>query len=214
MILGAAIGGAVPNVPSWEAGYLSNDVGGVMDAMLERTGGFGKFLLVLLALSVLGNASATVYALSLNFQNLLFLARIRIPRVVYTIVATAIIIPVAIVVARNFFSSLIGFLGIIGSWPAAFIAIVVLEHLVIRKGRAENYDLSQWESARGLPSGIAALGAGALSFALVIPSMNKEWYVGPIGEITGDIGFEMAMAVSALLYLPFRMLEIKMRGHV
>lgn len=68
MVLGAAIGGAVPNVPAWQAGYDSNSVGGVLGAMLEPVHGFGKFLLVLMALSMLGNVSGSVYALTLNFK--------------------------------------------------------------------------------------------------------------------------------------------------
>ncbi|KAH0171237.1 cytosine-purine permease, partial [Aureobasidium melanogenum] len=49
LVLGAAIGGACPNVPSWQAGYDSTSVGGVLAAMLEPAGGFGKFVVVLLA---------------------------------------------------------------------------------------------------------------------------------------------------------------------
>jgi len=59
MIAGAAIGGAVPNVPSWDAGYNSYSVGGVIGAMLQPSGGFGKFCLVLLALSMLGNMTGS-----------------------------------------------------------------------------------------------------------------------------------------------------------
>jgi purine-cytosine permease-like protein len=34
LILGAAIGGAVPNVPAWEAAYAKDSVGGVLAEML------------------------------------------------------------------------------------------------------------------------------------------------------------------------------------
>jgi purine-cytosine permease-like protein len=214
MILGAAIGGAVPNVPSWEEGYNENSVGGVLGAMLEPAGGFGKFILVLLALSVLSNVAGTIYALTLNCQALLFLLRIRISRIYYTIGVTAIIIPVAIKVASEFLTSLNNFLGIISYWPACFVAVSVLEHLVIRKGSADNYDLTKWNVANGLPSGVAALAASVLSFGLVIPGMDQLWFVGPFAETTGDIGFEMAFALTAILYLPFRYAEIKIRGHI
>lgn len=55
LILGAAMGGAVPVVTGWAEAYESYGTGGVMAAMLEPAGGFGKFVLVLLALSVIGN---------------------------------------------------------------------------------------------------------------------------------------------------------------
>jgi hypothetical protein len=48
----------------------------------------------------------------------------------------------------------------------------------------------------------------------VIPGMSEIWYTGPIGAITGDIGFEMAFVVTAICYVPFRWLEIKICGHL
>lgn len=202
MIPGAAIAGAMPNVPSWADAYSTGDVGGVISAMLEQVGGFGGFLLVLLAL---GNIVGSLYALTLNWQALLQLARIRIPRVVYTVAATAVIIPVAITIAAEFFGSLNNFMKVIGYWPAALVAVVLLEHLIVRKGRPENYDLAQWEAAGGLPYGVAALAAAVYSFSLVIPGMSQNWFVGPFARRTGDIGFELAFALTSILYLPFRL---------
>jgi len=46
----------------------------------------------------------------------------------------------------------------------------------------------------------------------VIPSMNQVLYTGPIARTTGDIGFEVATVVTALLYVPLRHLEIRWRG--
>ena len=53
MILGAAIGGATPNVPSWMAGYESNYASGVLAAMMHPAGGFGRFVTVIFAVSFL-----------------------------------------------------------------------------------------------------------------------------------------------------------------
>jgi len=66
MVLGAAIGGAVPNVPSWAEGNEQNSAGGVLAAMLQPAGGFGKFLVVLLSFSILGNFSATMLVTPLD----------------------------------------------------------------------------------------------------------------------------------------------------
>ncbi|MBE3047748.1 hypothetical protein IMZ48_35615 [Candidatus Bathyarchaeota archaeon] len=214
MILGVAIAGALPNRPSWQEGYETNSVGGVMGAMLAPVGGFGKFLLVLMALSVLANVIGTVYALSLNLQALLYVARVRVPRIVYGVILTVIIIAVGIEVAAKFIDSLHNFLGIICYWPACYISVATLEHVLFRKGRADNYDLKGWDTAGRLPSGIAALGASVLSFALVVPGMDQLWFVGPIAKTTGDIGFEVAFAITAILYVPFRWLEIRIQGRV
>jgi purine-cytosine permease-like protein len=94
----------------------------------------------------------------------------------------------------------------------ALVSVVCVEHLYFRKGSFARYDLQSWNVPSQLPLGAAALGACISSFALVIPSMNQVWYTGPIARKTGDIGFEMAAIVTALLYIPLRRLEKNWRG--
>ena len=94
-----------------------------------------------------------------------------------------------------------------GTSPGAWVSAICVEHLYFRKGNFVFYDIRSWNVPSRLPLGAAALGASALSFALVIPSMNQVWYTGPIARKTGDIGFEVAIAVTALLYIPLRHLE-------
>lgn len=209
MILGAAIGGAIANVPEWEAGYNSTLVGGALAAMLLPAGGFGKFVVVVLAFTLLGNVAGTMYAITLNFQTLVPWL-VRVPRYVFSLVVTAIIIPVAIRAATDFFLALENFVALIAYWSAAFVGIVMVEHLVFRKGDYRNYDHAAWNKASMLPSGVAALSAGVLSFGLVVPCMAQIWWTGPIAERTGDIGFEAAFVLSALLYVPLRYAEKKL----
>ena len=95
-----------------------------------------------------------------------------------------------------------------GAWFAA----VTVEHLYFRKGDFALYDIRCWNVPSQLPLGAAALGASALSFGFIIPSMSQVWYTGPIARNTGDIGFEFALAVTALLYIPLRHLELRWRG--
>ncbi|EPQ53521.1 NCS cytosine-purine permease [Gloeophyllum trabeum ATCC 11539] len=209
--LGAAVANVAPLVPSWEAGYADGNVGGLLQAMLAPTGGFGKFLTVLLSLSVTANMAMTMYSFCLNVQVFVpFL--VALPRYVFSLVATAIIIPLAIVGSHRFYSTLSNFLGIIGYWASAFGAIILLEHFLFRRGSFPAYDLRQWNTPRQLPLGVAALAAGIMSFGLVIPCMNQVWFVGPIAEKTGDIGFEVAFAVTGLLYIPFRWIELRVWG--
>jgi len=39
--------------------------------------------------------------------------------------------------------------------------------------------------------------------------MDQVWFVGPIGQKTGDIGFEVAFPLAGLLYFPLRTLELR-----
>lgn len=190
MVLGAAIGGAAPNIPSWNEGYENYNVGGVLQAMLLLAGGFGRFVAVLLSLSVIGNLSAATYSISLNFQ-LLVPIFVRVPRIVFSVVYTIVVIPVAIEAAKTFFASLENFIYLIAYWSAAFVAVVAVEHFVFRKADCSRYVADYWDDPSKLPTGMAAIGAMGLSFGLAVPCMSQVWYTGPLAVSTGDIGLEV-----------------------
>ncbi|KAF8223465.1 NCS cytosine-purine permease [Tricholoma matsutake] len=211
--VGAAFAAAAPSVPSWNDGYAGGNIGGLLEAVLQPTKGFGKFLTVLLSLSVVGNIAATLYSASLNVQ-IFIPPLVVVPRYVFSIVTTAILIPLAIVGAHKFYTALTNFLGLISYYGSAYGAIVLVEHLLFRRNDAAAYDVRQWNIPSLLPSGIAAVGAGVCSFGLVIPCMEQAWFVGPIAKSTGDIGFEVAFALSAVLYVPFRALELRIRKNL
>ncbi|KAI1338141.1 NCS1 nucleoside transporter [Xylariaceae sp. FL0016] len=211
MTLGAAIGGALSNVPEWQEGYDTTGVGGVLASMASSAGGFGKFVVVILSFTMLGNIAATMYSITLNFQ-IMVPQLVVVPRYIFSIIVTVIVIPVSIKAATEFFISLENFIALIGYWSAAFVAVLITEHVVFRKCQYDTYDHDIWDSASKLPWGVAALSASVLSFALVIPSMSQVWFVGPIAEKTGDIGFEMALVLTAVLYIPLRFLEKRISG--
>jgi NCS1 nucleoside transporter family len=213
MTLGAAMGGATANIPDWQEGYDVNAASGVLAAMLHPAGGFGRFVTVVLGFSMLGNLAATMYSITLNLQMLvpwLF----RVPRVVFSMVITGIVIGVAVEAAKSFFVNLENFLGVIGYWSAAFIGIVLVEHLLFRRGSFIAYvkDEEAWDDMKKLPWGVAGIGAGILCLGLVVPGMSQTWFTGPIGKKTGDIGFEVAFVISALVYVPLRFAEKKICG--
>lgn len=207
--LGAAAVMAAPNVPSWNDGYgTAGNIGGLLDAMLSPVGGFGKFLTVMLSLSVTANIACTLYSICFNFQ-VLVPSFSRVPRYVFSIVGTAISLPLSIVGAHRFYTALTNFLSLIGYWASAYAAILIVEHHYFRKGDFGSYDRSAWNDPKRLPWGAAAIAAGVLSFALVIPCMQQVWFEGPIGTKTGDIGFEVAFPLAGILYFPLRKLELK-----
>ncbi|KAH9051848.1 NCS cytosine-purine permease [Lactarius vividus] len=209
--LGAAAAITAPVVPSWDAEYAGGNVGGLIDAMLQPVGKFGKVLMVFVSLSVTGNNVPTIYSFGMCFQTFVP-SLVVVPRYVFSVVATAVIIPLSIAGQHKLYSALSNFLSIIGYWAGSWAAAVLVEHLYFRKGDFALYDLQCWNVPSKLPLGAAALTASALSFALVIPSMDQVWYSGPIARTTGDIGIEMAMTVTALLYVPLRHLEKRWKG--
>ncbi|KAK7431467.1 hypothetical protein QQZ08_001957 [Neonectria magnoliae] len=213
LILGAAIGGAKPNVDSWQTAWNAYGVGGVLAEMLRPAGGFGKFVLVVLALSVVGNMVLSNYSVALCLQMLLPIFA-KVPRFVFIIITMATMIPMAIYAAKEWVTSLENLLSVIGYWAGCFDAVIIEELLVFRKMDYMSYDPRIWNKGRSLPPGFAAIGASVVSLALVISSMDTTWYTGPIGEHIGDIGFKVAFVVTALAYYPLRKLEIKWSGRV
>lgn len=111
LILGAAMGGAVPVVDGWADAYDAYGAGGVLAAMVSSVGGFGKFVLVLLALSVLGNIAMSMYSVALNLQMILPVFT-KVPRFFFIMVVIAIMIPVAIKAAEDWEESLENFLAL------------------------------------------------------------------------------------------------------
>ncbi|KAK7683187.1 hypothetical protein QCA50_013860 [Cerrena zonata] len=165
--LGAAVVGAASSVPAWSQGYENGNVGGLLEAMLQPVGNFGKFLTVLMALSVAGNVAPTLYSFGFNFQVFMpFL--VSVPRYAFSLLATAIIIPLSIVGQHKFYDTLTNFLGLIGYWASAFLAVILMEHFVIRRGDFASYDLRYWNSPGKLPTGLPALGACLLACSLIV----------------------------------------------
>lgn len=172
MVLGAAIGGAVPMIPEWSAAFDAGSTGGVFLEMMRNIGGFGKFLAVIIAFTPLGNLAGTLYSISIQLQVLTPIFH-RIPRYCFSVVITAIIIAVAIPISKTLMVSLENFLGCIGYWAGVYVGVITVEHVVFKKRRAENYDPKIWNDGAKLPLGVAALAAVALPFALIVPCMNQ-----------------------------------------
>ncbi|KZT10370.1 NCS cytosine-purine permease [Laetiporus sulphureus 93-53] len=213
LCFGAAVAVALPYVPAWNDGYNNGNVGGLLEAMLRPAGNFGKFLTVLLALSVTANLAPTFYSFCMSFQVFIPPAA-AVPRYMFSLLAVAIVIPLSIAGQHKFYDTLSNFLGIIGYWASAFCAVVLIEHFVIRRSDFSSYNLRYWDDYRRLPPGFAAVCACLLSVGLIVPSMDQVWFVGPIAQRTGDIGFEMAFTVTGLCYVPLRYLELRFRKMV
>ena len=191
--------------------YETKSLAGLLHAILRPAGDhFSRFLLVVLAFSVIANVAPTLYSCSLSLQVFLpFEATLRIPRYLLSMLATAALIPLAILAAAHFEPALVNFLGLIGYWSAIFAAIVFVEHVVFRGMDFGQYDVTAWDSPRRLPSGVAALASCAVGAAFVVLCMEQVWFIGPVAKTTGDIAFEMGFVAAGVAYIPFRFLERK-----
>ncbi|KDR68333.1 hypothetical protein GALMADRAFT_256960 [Galerina marginata CBS 339.88] len=207
-MLGAAFAAAAPGIPSWQSGFEEgNNVGGLLAAVLAPAGGFGKFLLVLIALSTSCACAPTMYTFGMSFMAITpFFA--RVPRYVFAIISEAILIPLAVIGAKKFYTTLVDVLSVIGYWSTAFAAIVLIEHFLFRHSSFQAYNILHWNKSSLLPPGIAATLAFLGSFGIIVPSMQQTWYTGPIAKAgTGDIGVFTGGAVAVIIYAVLRTVE-------
>jgi purine-cytosine permease-like protein len=214
LILGAAIGGALPNVEPRQKPWDNHGIGGVMAEMLEPAGGFGKFVLVVVALSAVRSMLLSNYSVALCLQMLVPIFFTEVPCFLFILVILAIMVPVSIYAAAQWEESPVTFLSIIGYWAGCFDAVII-EELVMFRGRDySSFDPRIWDRGGNLPTGMAAIGASLVNLSVVIPSMKTPWFIGPIGRRIGGMGFESAFIVTGIAYYPLQSLEIKLIGHI
>ncbi|KAH6723538.1 hypothetical protein BKA61DRAFT_626584 [Leptodontidium sp. MPI-SDFR-AT-0119] len=161
-------------------------VGGPLKLALEPVGGFGKFLLVLAALSAIPNNIPNNYSFAMHAQNFGPWA-LRIPRIVLVTLGFVAAIIVGTCAAEYFHDTLQTFLSIIGYWTIIHILVVVEEHIIFRSASWKRYNFDAWDKPDLLP------------FAL-------------IGNKGANIGHELTFAFSGLAFPLFRWLEKKYTG--
>ena len=86
--LGAAFATSMLVNEGWNNGYNDNGLGGLLAAALNPVGHFGKFCVVVLALSVPAACAPTMYSFGISFQCVLpWFA--NVPRYLFSILSTA-----------------------------------------------------------------------------------------------------------------------------
>ncbi|KAG0707996.1 cytosine-purine permease [Suillus ampliporus] len=197
-VLGVVFAAAAPNVPAWNAGFNgSSSVGGLFYSVLLPTGAFGKILTALVALSIPSACAPTIYTFTNCFMAIApwFAA---VPRWVYILVSEGILIPVAIIGAKRFYTTVVDILDIAGYWSSIFSAIILTEHLLFRRASfsEDQYPITTWASSALLPSGIPAVVAFVCACGALVPFMSQAWYVGPVArQGSGDVGVFVGFVV-------------------
>jgi len=195
-------------------GYKASGSGGLLAAVLfPPLGGFGKFCLVILALSIIANNCPNIYSVGLTMQVLGRWTQ-RVPRFIWTAIATGVYIAIAIPGYSHFEDVLENFMNFIGYWLAIYEGIAFVDHFFFKRGM-QGYHAENYDKPDKLPPGIAAVGAFCVGVAGMVLGMSQVWFVGPValkaGEapFSGDVGFELGMAFSATSYFVFRTIELK-----
>jgi NCS1 nucleoside transporter family len=221
-ILGIALGAAAVSDSAWLNAYNSLGNGGLLNAAFSAWHGGGKFLLVVLYISLVTNNILNTYSIALSMQvwGRFFT---RVPRFILAF-SDAIVYFVLAMAGRNKLSNILSsFLPMITYWVVIYFAILLEENFLFRRrklpGCHDGYDWSLWNDKRHMPSIYwAAFAAYLCGIAGAIVGMCQTYFVGPIaaklGSYGGDIGIFLSFGFTALVYPVFRNVEIKIVGHV
>jgi NCS1 nucleoside transporter family len=198
------------SVASWGKDFADKGSGALLSDVVHPLGGFGTFILALLALSVIANNIPNDYSLGLSVQ---VFGRWwqRVPRYVWTLIGAVIYVAIALPNSSNFATTLQNFLFIIAYWLGPWAIILVLEHFVFRHGR---YNIDDWNTPGRLPIGWAAIVSMAIGLVGVALGAAQVYYVGPIAHALGgqygmDVGFELGVIFAGISYLILRNIEIR-----
>ncbi|CAF3126609.1 unnamed protein product [Rotaria sp. Silwood2] len=214
-LLGVAAYTGTHTNQNWKQAYEINNVGGLLGAILSPLRGFGKFILILFAISTVVCNIPNLYSLSLSAQVIAPILS-RIPRFLYTVIGTVAYVLLAIVAASKFNDALTSVMGISSYWSAIFMVIVFEDHLLFRCCSFPNYNFSIWNSSKLLPISLAAILSAIVGVAGIILGMSQIWFSGPIAKVIAentdiegtDIGFEVGLIFTAVTFPLFRLIEL------
>ncbi|GAA5841423.1 hypothetical protein JCM3766R1_004079 [Sporobolomyces carnicolor] len=201
---------------SYATAFEEESLGGVVGEILKPAGGFGKFLLVILCLSVTSANTANTYSGALCLQSLHPIL-MKVPRIFFVILFTVIYLVLAIVGKDNYSKILGDFAAILAYYTAFFSAILFIEVFWFRRknSRLGPINADHYADYSKLAPGWACLATILCCVGIVVPSMAQTWYIGPIalavtdGGYGADIGFELSYAVAIITYPIFREIEIR-----
>lgn len=213
-LLGIAVMSATAGNNRYADGYAASQTGGLLGAVLiYKLGTFGKFCLVILALTTIANNCPNIYSVALTVQVLARWTQ-RVPRFLWTAIATGAYIAIAIPGYSHFEAVLENFMNFIGYWLAIYSSISLTEHFVFKRGFS-GYNPAFYDQPHQLPLGVAAIFAFCCGVAGMVCGMSQVWFVGPIalkaGEAPygGDVGWELGAAFALVAYLIVRPIEKK-----
>lgn len=131
-ILGLLLAAIAKSYKPYGDEYDSHGMGGLLWAGFSRWNGFGKFLVVVLILSLISNNIINTYSAAFGIQ-LFAVWAARIPRWFWCIIITIIYLVCALV-GRNHFSTILGnFLPMIGYWISMYFILLFEENLIFRR---------------------------------------------------------------------------------
>ncbi|KAA8917004.1 hypothetical protein TRICI_000844 [Trichomonascus ciferrii] len=214
-ILGTGIASGARVITAWNTAFEELGNGGLLAESYFVWGAGGKFLLVILYISLVSNNILNTYSIALSSQvwGLFFT---KVPRYILAICA-AVVYFVLAMVGRDKLSTILGnFLPMITYWCVIYFAVLIEENVLFRRnkipGKNDVYDWDIWNSPKKMPTCYAACISSLIGIAGAVLGMCQVYYVGPLAQLLGDHGVDVgvfaAFSFTAVTYPFLRYVEI------
>jgi NCS1 nucleoside transporter family len=131
-VIGMLLGNAAVGNELWFETYENESLGGLLNIIFDRWGNFGKFLLVILWLSLITNNIINNYSSALAFQLLDDLVYRYLSRWFIVIIIFAITLVCSLVGKDHFSTILSNFLPMLGYWISIYFTLLLEENLIFR----------------------------------------------------------------------------------
>lgn len=228
-IAGLLIASAALTYEPWNEAYLANGIGGLLTQVFAPWKGGGKFIMVVLFLSLVSNNIINSYSAAFGLQLIGGYIHV-IPRWVMNIIVTVVYL-VCSLAGRNELGTVLGnFLPMLGYWIAIYFTLLFEENVIFRSTSlfkyykyeihptdgVPKYDFDIWNDFSSLTNGFASTFAFMCGVAGAVLGMAQAYYIGPIaayfGLHGGDLGMWLSIGFAGAVYPGLRFLELRHFG--
>ncbi|KAL4991081.1 permease for cytosine/purines, uracil, thiamine, allantoin-domain-containing protein [Aspergillus falconensis] len=217
-LCGIGLASSINIHPEYAAAY-NNGQGALIVQGFSSLHAFGNFCSVIVALGLIANTIAPTYSAGVDFQILGRYAG-KVPRAIWNTLGVVIYAVCALAGRSHLADIFTNFLALMGYFVAIWLAIVLEECFIFRRGGTGSgygyYNWLVWDDPSKHPVGIAALIAFLVGWAGAILCMAQVWYIGPLAVLVGEYGADMGNYVgfswAAVVYPPLRHIERKRFG--
>lgn len=239
-IVALLIGNVAMSYQPWNDAFATNGMGGLLHEVFTPWGAGGKFLLVLIFLSLISNNIINTYSAAFGIQ-LAGSALAKVPRWIWAIIVTVFYLICALVGRHHFAVILENFLPMVGYWISMYFIILFEENTIFRTKmfihlytkefehtsielkqrdfvrfgtrKSQNYNFAIWNDINKLTRGLAATTAFVVGCTGAAIGMSQTYWVGPVAKACGgDVAMWLCMGISGVVYPGLRYLELKKFG--
>lgn len=228
-IVGTLAGAIAYSNTEWASSYSKYSIGGIIAEAFTEWGNFGKFVVVVLYVSLMCNTIINTYSGAFQFQ-LVDMRLAIVPRWVWATVISVVFLVVSLAGKEHLSDIISTVLPMLGYWISIYICLLLEENLYFRRGnvnevhylefegdeKSKLYGWDKWDKPQQRTAGYACAAAFCCGVVGAVMGMDQLYYIGPIakkiGAFGGDVGMWLAMLFSGVVYPGLRYLELKKMG--